>query len=143
MADEKPKGTSWDDICGPHTLRAVSAEVRHPFSAESNGFALDLGSLLVFVFEDPSDGYRSSAGPLLTAAGDLYSFGCNPVYIRAPVVIRRWTKGSYGQSADGIEVIDTRNGATILTLGTDNDDDYYPSFTCEWRPNLLAENEGR
>jgi hypothetical protein len=133
--------STWEDLCGERELRAIRTDVRHPFDSDANGVALDLGDMTVFVFEDPSDGYRSCANePLITSAA-LYSFGGNPEYIRAPVLIRLWTKSTYGSDgADGVEFIDKRNGQTILLLGTDNVDDYYPSFTCDWRPQNLAEN---
>lgn len=132
---------SWDDLCGERELRAINVEVRHPFTNEASGCALDLGDLTVFVFEDPSDGYRSCANEPMIVKAPLYSFGCEPNYIRAPVLIRRWTQSEYGSAPDGVELIDKRNGKTILLLGTDNSDDYYPSYTCDWRPQNLAGNE--
>jgi hypothetical protein len=132
---------SWDDLCGEHTLMAINVDVRHPFDANASGGAIQLDQdTTVFVFEDPSDGYRSSAVEPMVVKSPLYSFGCSPTYIRAPVLIRRWERSEYGGSADGIEIIDKRNGKTILRAGTDNDDDYYPSYTFDWRPQDLAEN---
>lgn len=32
------------------------------------------------------------------------------------------------------------NGQIVLTLGTENTDDYYPSFVCDWQPENLADN---
>lgn len=132
--------TTWDDLCGETELCAIRTDVRHPFSTEANGVALDLGDKVVFVFENPSDGYRSCAAAPMVAQCNLYEFGCDPEYLRVPVLIRRWTKSEDGREADGLEFIDRRNGNTILLLGTDNSDDYYPSFTCDWRPQALAEN---
>ena len=129
-----------DDLCGERELRAIRTDVRHPFDADAHGCALDLGDMTVFVFEDPDDGYRSSAAEPMIAKCSLYSFGVSPDYIHAPVLIRRWTESKYGSGADGIELIDRRNGAMILRLGTDNTDDYYPSFTCEWMPQNLFDN---
>ena len=131
---------SWDDLCGERMLRAIRTDVRHPFQSEANGVALDLDDITVFVFEDPNDGYRSCATEPMIVKEPLYAFGCDPDYIRAPVLIRRWTKSEYGDGADGVEFIDKRNGKTILLLGTDNVEDYYPSYTCDWRPQNLAEN---
>lgn len=131
---------AWEDICGNRELRAIRTDIRHPFQSEANGVALDLGDMTVFVFEDPSDGYRSRSAEPLIAKTSLYSFGCNPEYIRAPVLIRLWERSEYGGAAEGVEFIDTRNGKTILRLGTDNSDGYYPSFTCDWQPQNLAEN---
>lgn len=132
--------SQWDALCGTHNLLAIRTDVKHPFQSDANGVALDLGGMTVFVFEDPSDGYRSCAASPLIAKCSLYEFGVSPEYIRAPVEVRRWTKSENGDGADGVEFIDTRNGKTILRLGTDNSDDYYPSFTCDWQPQNLADN---
>lgn len=131
--------TTWDDLCGERQLRAIRTDVVHPFNSEASGVALDLEDMTVFVFEDPSDGYRSCAAAPLVAKCSLYEFGCSPEYLRVPVLIQRWTKSDYG-TPDGVEFIDRRNGKVILLLGTDNSDDYYPSFTCDWRPANLADN---
>lgn len=136
--------TDWSAVYGERELRAIRTDVRHPFQHEANGVALDLVDMTVFVFEDPSDGYRSCATAPMISHSSLYEFGCDPQYIRAPVLIRPWTQSAHGSDGvDGVEFIDRRNGKTILLLGTDNCDDYYPSFTCDWRPQNLAENEGR
>jgi hypothetical protein len=131
---------SWDDLLGERTLDAIRTDVRHPFDTDAAGVALDLGGLTVFIFEDPSDGYRScSAEPLIVKA-PLYSFGVSPDYIRVPVRVSRWTKGEREGEADGLEFTDRRNGKVVLRVGTDNTDDYYPSFVCDWRPQNLADN---
>lgn len=130
---------SWDKLCGEHVLRAINVEVRHPFDPNAAGVALDLENICAFVFEDPDDGYRSSAADPLIAECSLYSFGTSPTYLHVPCLIRRWTESEWGTPC-GIEVIDRRNGKTILRLGTDNSDDYYASFTCDWRPQDIAEN---
>lgn len=132
---------SWNDLVGAHMLMAVQTDARHPFDTNAAGgaFQLDEG-LTVFVFEDPDDGYRSSAVEPMICNAPLYSFGCSPNYVRAPVLVRLWDKSDTYGSAEGIEIIDTRNGATILLAGTDNNDDYYPSYTFDWRPQNLADN---
>lgn len=137
--------STWDDICGEHELKAIRTDVRHPFNSDANGCALGIDDMTVFVFEDPNDGYRSSAAEPLISKAPLYSFGGDPEYIRVPALIRRWTKGksSYSDGSDGIEIIDRRNGKTILLLGTDNLNHCYPCFTCEWTPTNIADNAGK
>jgi hypothetical protein len=133
---------SWEELHGEKDLHAIRTDVRHPFDADASGCALDLGDLTVFVFENPDDGYRSCAAEPMIVKTALYSFGCSPDYIRAPVLVRKLTQDErgYGGECEGIELIDRRNGKTILRLGTDNTDDYYPSFVCDWRPQNLADN---
>jgi hypothetical protein len=130
----------WSDLVGETTLTSIRLDARHPFDANANGCAIELDNTTVFVFEDPSDGYRSSATEPLIIHAPLYSFGCDPEYVRVPVVVKLWEQSEYGEDADGIEIIDRRNGKTILRLGTDNVGDYYPSYTCEWQPQNIAEN---
>jgi len=130
---------TWDELCGEHTLMAVRVDVTHPFDPNASGGAIQLEQQTIFVFEDPTDGYRSCAIEPMVVKSPLYSFGISPEYIRAPVLVRKWEK-SDGIQADGIEIIDKRNGKTILTAGTDNFDDYYPSYTFDWRPQDLATN---
>lgn len=131
---------SWADLCGERTLTSIRVDARHPFDADANGCAIELDDVTVFVFEDPSDGYRSSASEPLIVKAPLYSFGCDPVYVRVPVLVRLWQTSDFGDGAEGIELIDRRNGKTVLYLGTDNINDYYPSYTCDWRPQDLADN---
>lgn len=126
---------SWDDLLGDRVLMAIRTDVRHPFDPDASGVALDLGDLTVFVFEDPDDGYRSSAGAPLTAKASMYEYAGSPTYIRAPVTITAW-----GEHGTGIILTDRRNGKVVLRLGTDESDDYYPCFVCDWRPQDLADN---
>lgn len=132
----------WDQICGEHILRAVRTDVIHPLHREANGALLAFEDFLLMVFEAPNDGYRSSAASPFLSRGSVYDIADDMDYIRAPVLVRRWLKSDYGDAADGIELIDRRNGKTILHLGTGNSDDYYPSFVCDWQPANLADNEG-
>jgi len=134
----KTKPMSWNELCGKHTLMAIRTDVTHPFDKDANGIAIDLDNeLAVFIFEDPSDGYRSTAAAPLIANCNLYEFGCKMDYIKAPVTITRWTE-SDSNRADGIILTDTRNGKVILRVGTENTDDDYPRFVCDWRPQDLG-----
>ncbi len=134
------KPITWDDLCGERELKAIRTDVRHPFESEAGGCALDLGGVVVFAFEDPSDGYRSCCTSILVARGSLYEFGCDPEYIRSPVVITRWLRDEYGRECDGIELVDAKSGKVVLRLGTQYVKEHYPSYTCEWMPQNLASN---
>jgi hypothetical protein len=35
-----------------------------------------------------------------------------------------------------------KDGLVILEVGTDNNDDYYPSFVSSWKPENMAVNRG-
>ncbi len=132
---------AWDDLLGERELKAIRIDVRHPFDPDSSGVAFELGDFTVFVFEDPSDGYRSCAVEPMIVHSPMYAFGCDPDYIRVPVTVSRWEKGAGDDyEPDGIQMKDRRNGKVILTLGTSNSDDYYPSFVCDWQPENIAGN---
>lgn len=102
----------------------------------------DEGAILRFVLdgetyearEDPSDGYRSSLETLAKVP--------TPVANRfpdTPVTIRHETAGNYGGEAD-ILVMTADNGKDVLSVGTDNCDDYYPSFVGDFTPENLPCN---
>lgn len=124
-----------EDLCGDRTLNAIRTDVRHPFDADANGVAIELDNHVIFIFEDPSDGYRSSAATPLFGLGSLYEYAATPVYIRVPVTVAMRTGTS-----EGIQLTDRRNGKVVLEVGTDNTDDYYPSYICNWMPQNIAEN---
>lgn len=127
------------DLVGPHKmLVAARPDARHPFSTDKEGLVWFLetdGKDRVFMaFEDNNDGYRSQMGPLFVADGDAYEILNGPDYIRRDVVGRHVTQGEYSGEADILELIDTQTGHTWLRVGTENIDDYYPSFVAAWFP---------
>lgn len=132
---------SWSELLGFRSLVSIRTDVRHPFTSDANGIALQLDGVSVFIFEDPSDGYRSTAAAPMVAACSLYEFG-SPEYLHVPVEVKRWERSDdeLSGAVEGLQFVDTRNGKVVLTVGTSNTDDYYPSFVCEWRPQNLAEN---
>jgi hypothetical protein len=134
---------SWSELYGEWILNKYCTNVNHPFDTNANGVALEIArngeSITVFVFEDPNDGYRSSATPPLIAHCSMYEYAGTGEYIRVPVLIS-FLSYEHG-NAEGIEVHDRRNGKLILQLGTNNTDDYYPYFTAEWKPENIEGNE--
>lgn len=133
---------SWDDLCGEHTLYAISTDIRHPFDDAANGVIIEFEEYIAAaVFEDPKDGYRSAAaGPLIGTANTISMSGYIRTYINVPVMVSRWTDED-GTPADGIQIYDRRNGKIILTVGTRRVDDYYPNYVCEWTPENIQENQ--
>jgi hypothetical protein len=140
--------TSWDELCGDRTLRRFVPSVRHPFNADANGVAFELVNgtighesvaLSVFIFEDPDDGYRSVAAPLLTFSVPLWELGLRGLEpLDVPVHISLWADGDEDQY-EGLVFTDRRNGRVILRVGTCVTDSYYPYFLSEWTPENLAE----
>jgi hypothetical protein len=115
------------DLVGPHRLEAPGrVDVHHPFG-EENGIAWGMDGKSYFVFEDPEDGYRSHATDPLVTDAPLYAFGGGEGFMTYRAVT--------GIINDEIlELIDDETGHCWLRVGTDNADDYYPRFMCEWRP---------
>ena len=130
------------DLVGEAVLGIVPmTDIRHPFDADASGVMFSIDQTTYLVFEDPNDGYRSAAGPLLHFAGDAYQLGTpNSQYIREPVLISHRTRGEYSGEDDVIEMRSKSTGQLIFEVGTTNVDDYYPSFHCAWHPEGLAAN---
>lgn len=142
MADEViPQRLS--ELAGERILEAVpNLEVRHPFDPDASGACFTLDGRTYLVFEDPSDGYRSTASPLMSFAGSAYELGGNwfATYIHEPVLCSHRTIAEFGGEDDVLEMRSKETGALIFAIGTSNVDDYYPSFTAEWTPQNLSAN---
>jgi hypothetical protein len=136
----------FSDLVGEHVFNIVPATARHPFDADADGVCFVLDDTTYLVFEDPGDGYRSSAGPLLSWEGGAYEIGGGgwsfPTYIREPVSCSHRTTGK-DEWEDGADILEVRSKATgelIFEVGTANCDDYYPSFVNAWHPEGLSAN---
>lgn len=86
-----------------------------------------LGDVIFEVLEDESDGYRSYMKAVQIVdqnakrkEGDLL----------AEIIIQIASNSNF----DGFDLVDTHDGHTWLSFGTDNSDDYYPSFTFYFQP---------
>lgn len=93
--------------------------------------------------EDPSDGYRSSMR-------DIASLGDVPMQnvFRPQAVVGRYQSerpayegADYTYQCDILELVDARTGKVVLEVGTDNTDDYYPSFVSSFHPEAMSCNQ--
>ena len=121
------------DLVGEHLMEAVPRlDLRHPFDPDATGAAFTLSENTYLVFEDPNDGYRSAAAPLLGFAGSAYQLGgeYRTEYLRPPLKVVCTMEG------EGGEVLTMRDerGQIVFEVGTDNSDDYYPSYIARWSP---------
>ncbi len=87
--------------------------------------------------EDPNDGYRSS----------MREIKQSKVVVKntfAPVQVMGIMRGKsdYNEN-DVVDFYDTKNGKVILSVGTENTNDYYPCFVAEFTPENMAINEGK
>jgi hypothetical protein len=85
--------------------------------------------------EDPSDGYRSSMRDLSVHQGDVMNaFPAVEVF-----GIYRNSRDHYSR-CDILELYDIATGKLVLEVGTDNTDDYYPSFVASFHPENMSVN---
>lgn len=129
------------DLTGPHVLDYVPRiDLRHPFDADASGCAFGLDGTTYLVFEDPNDGYRSSAADaVLSFTGDLYRPGASvwPEGLKMPVICSM-------EGRDGSGVLTMRevsSGRVVFEIGTHNADDYYPSYIARWTPPDASEGD--
>ena len=87
--------------------------------------------------EDPSDGYRSSMRSLVVGGVTVSN-----TFAPQRVVCSHTTESEYGDGADLLVMRDVVTGKDVLTIGTDNVDDYYPSFIANFDPTAMACNTG-
>lgn len=82
--------------------------------------------------EDAIDGYRSSLGYVTTvaaplAAGSFIGF--------APIIVMVYEHAGVHPRGDHVIVgVSERTGLAIFVIGTEDIDDYYPSFVSSWTP---------
>lgn len=94
--------------------------------------------------ENPSDGYRSSLDSLIVGGEVENTFA--PVRVRAEYLTVRVYEGTgytYTTQCDILRLVDVANGLPILEVGTDNNDDYYPSCVLWFDPAAMAINGGK
>lgn len=138
MDIESKEAVDLQTLVGEHHLDAVdedTAQIKkwgdRYESANVMRFRLD-GKVYCAV-EDPDDGYRSSMDKLFVS-DDAMRNAFPPIKVLARVMDRT----EYSGAADVLQLLDVRNGKVILEVGTDNTDDYYPSFVASWNPANIA-----
>lgn len=89
------------------------------------------------LLEDPGDGYRSYCREI-----EISSKKIRPEFgIR--VVCTSYNSIHNDEINDCMQVIDVINGKTILIVGTENVDDYYPYCLFDYRPENIHLNESK
>jgi len=121
------------------TLTAVDSSKLYlvRYSADSGGLAFTLDGVTYAAVENPDDGYRSSMDRIAILPSGIEMATPIPPHV---VVGRKQTHCEYG-AAECVELIDVETGKTVIRFGTDNSDDYYPSFVGEFDPTALAANQ--
>lgn len=139
IIDEK-KEITLDSLVGIHYLTAVEMTQTKilPYNEEwedvdSISFEID-GNIFTAV-EDPHDGYRSCMKNLILDTARRIANKFSPVKV---MVIKK-RDGVY-HANNALEFIDVLNGKTILEVGTEDSDDYYPSFVARFTPEDVSIN---
>lgn len=131
------------DLAGEHILDAVDSDNEQ---VKTYGEAFESCSVLRFrldgivytAIEDPDDGYRSCLRDIV--AGDHPMTNC---FEPLRVVGMHRTRSDGGYNADILALIDVVTGKIVIEVGTDNSDDYYPSFVGNFNPENMAINQVR
>lgn len=131
-----------ESLVGKHTLSGVDEVLRkiedgwHGFEdCQCINFVLD-GKTYTAI-EDPSDGYRSALEKIIESDEKV-----DNIFDPIDVVVTLREKSRYGDYCEILDFIDIKNGKCVLEIGTDNTDDYYPSFVACWIPENMSINEG-
>lgn len=100
-----------------------------------------LDGVVYVAMEDPSDGYRSYLGELKVDEEEIK----NPFSGVEVKGVYRTTSGSYEdwtrKSCSILDLVDTTTNEIVVSIGTDNDDDYYPWFVAHFDPTAMSVNK--
>lgn len=125
------------DLAGIHCLSGVETGtdsfVLYSVPEESNYIKFTLDKTTYMAIEDPDDGYRSYLVDDLKVCDTPCRFQFPPV-----VVLCRMIETD---SREVLEFINLVNGKTILLIGTEETDDYYPYCVMEYHPEHIHYNE--
>lgn len=121
------------DLVGQQILNGFDRETITVRGEDAEVCYLDLGGTVYRVSEDPDDGYRSSAdGPKIVTDHVMV----NRFRYSVMVTAEHRDKDRWGAS-DVLVLRSQRTNEVVLEIGTDNIDDYYPSYVCNWSPEYL------
>ena len=133
--------TDFSELLGLHMLSGLETSTE---KVNDYGYGFDNATVVYVVIdgktyriqEDPSDGYRSSMG----------SFDEVEDYVVKNRFPEQFVNGSMREDStweknNALEFCDASTGKLVLALGTDNTDDYYPTFVFGWYPENMAINQ--
>lgn len=134
------KDVSLDDLVGEHVLDAVDTFIEKVKrygdtfeDAEAIRFRLD--GVVYTALERPDDGYRSSLERLFVSPDEEMKNVFPPIRVLA----KKKDNDSYAVN-DTLQLLDLKTGLVVMEVGTDNSDDYYPSFVSAFFPEHMATN---
>lgn len=141
--DSQPAGVTLASLVGLHMLDAIDMDsIAMPRWEGDESFEpsavcrFRLDGTLYSAIEDPNDGYRSSMRDLRVGGSAPIRNVFGPVQV---LCVYRDKQGYH--ESDLLEFYDAANGKLVLTVGTDNSDDYYPSYVAAFRPEAMSIND--
>lgn len=88
---------------------------------------------VVYCFaEDPQDGYRSCLGPVTVTDVHERLVAFPPMVVNAR--LRTFGRSEFSDGAFVLYLVNEQTGLVVMEVGTENIDDYYPSFLSHWTP---------
>jgi hypothetical protein len=87
--------------------------------------------------ENPSDGYRSGMRSFVESDATVKN-----TFPAVRVMAIYKTKEGYTE-CDILDLVDVVTGLTVLSVGTNNSDDYYPSFVGTFNPENMCINRDK
>ena len=112
----------------------ISGGLAYPFFGV-DGNVFKLGDSAFEVLENEDDGYRSSMDHVRIRSPEGLIFFGSPVDSVRIVKPEGTPKECYGLFT-GWQLVSAKDGHVWLTFGTENCDDYYPSFCVRYSPRL-------
>ena len=106
------------------------------FYGDANVVDFVLDGRVFSAVEDPEDGYRSSLGKILV---DRVASVKN-MFPPCHVIASRRQDREYEKN-DMIDFVDVLTSKVVLSVGTENTDDYYPYFVGIFDPTAMCYNE--
>lgn len=129
------KTVTLDSLVGLHTISGYDmTDELNEYHDSMQIVNVVMDGLTYTIHENPDDGYRSYA------EGDIRVSNKKIVNRFQPfeaIAVKR-LGGTYGN--DVLDIYDLKNGQRIISVGTENSDDYYPSFLAEFMPENIHYN---
>lgn len=127
-----------DSLVGMHELSGCDLSVEkvenYGVTEDANVIRFTLDGKTYTAVEDPTDGYRSCLEKIFVEDVSL-----NNKFPAVKVLARKKASDTWSNN-DTLELIDVLTGKVVLEVGTDNHDDYYPSFVGSFSPENMATN---
>ncbi len=129
-----------ESLVGRHILDAVDFDViqkARPYDEDARTMTFRLDGITYTATEDPSDGYRSAMEHLEAEPVEMKN-----VFAPCNVLCAMRADDTYRKN-DVLDMIDEITGKVVLSVGTENTDDYYPNYVDDFMPENMAANAGR